>query len=79
MTIKDIKFMNGEGYLLKEMPLSLEECESQMKEIDYDHFMMHIAATEMKPVLKKLSFRQSYMLFIALCLILARFQPRQHC
>ena len=38
MTIKDIKFMNGEGYLLKEMPLSLEECESQMKEIDYDHF-----------------------------------------
>ena len=38
MTIKDIKFMNGEGYLLKDLPLSLHECEKQMMEIDYDHF-----------------------------------------
>lgn len=38
MVIKDIKFMNGEGYLLKELPLSLSECEEQMKVIEYDRF-----------------------------------------
>ena len=38
MAIKDIKFMNGEGYLLKDLSLSLESYESQMKLIDYDYF-----------------------------------------
>jgi len=36
MAIIDIKFMNGEGYLLKDLSLSLEEYENQMKEISYD-------------------------------------------
>jgi hypothetical protein len=36
MAIKDIKFMNGEGYLLKDLSLSLETYEAQMKQIDYD-------------------------------------------
>ena len=38
MTIKDIKFMNGEGYLLKDLSLSLDACEEQMRQIDYDRF-----------------------------------------
>lgn len=38
MAIKDIKFMNGEGYLLKDLPLSFEEYENQMRQINYDHF-----------------------------------------
>ena len=38
MIIKDIKFMNGEGYLLKNLSFSLCECEDQMKQIDYDQF-----------------------------------------
>lgn len=79
MTIKDIKFMNGEGYLLKEMPLSLEECESQMKKIDYDHFYDAYRSHRDEAGVEKTQFRLSYMLFIALCLILARFQPRQNC
>lgn len=36
MAIKDIKFMNGEGYLLKDLPISLCEYEEQMGRIDYD-------------------------------------------
>ena len=36
MIINDIKFMNSEGYLLKENTLSLNECESQMRKIQYD-------------------------------------------
>ncbi len=38
MAIKDVKFMNGEGYLLKDLSLSLRECEEQMRQIDYDCF-----------------------------------------
>lgn len=38
MAIKDIKFMNGEGYLLKDLSLSFEEYENQMRQIDYDRF-----------------------------------------
>lgn len=38
MAIKDIKFMNGEGYLLKDHSLSLNQYEDQIKQIDYDHF-----------------------------------------
>lgn len=38
MAIKDIKFMNGEGYLLKTFSLSLYECERQMQQIAYDSF-----------------------------------------
>lgn len=38
MTIKDIKFMNGEGYLLKDLALPLHECEKQMQKIAYDSF-----------------------------------------
>ena len=30
--------MNGEGYLLKNLSLSLHECEKQMQQIDYDVF-----------------------------------------
>lgn len=38
MAIKDIKFMNREGYLLKELSLSLSDCETQIKQIDYESF-----------------------------------------
>lgn len=38
MAIKDIKFMNGEGYLLKDLPHSLEDCEKEMRAINYDSF-----------------------------------------
>ena len=38
MAIKDIKFMNGEVYLLKDHSLSFEEYENQMRQIDYDRF-----------------------------------------
>ena len=38
MAIKDIKFMNGEGYLLKDLSLSFEEYEKQLRQIDYDRF-----------------------------------------
>ena len=38
MAIKDIKFMNGEGYLLKELSLSLTQYEEQMRQIEYDRF-----------------------------------------
>lgn len=38
MAIRDIKFMNNEGYLLKDISFSLQECEEQMKAIKYDEF-----------------------------------------
>lgn len=38
MAIKDIKFMNGEGYLLKDLSLSLSQYEEQMCQIEYDQF-----------------------------------------
>lgn len=38
MAIKDIKFMNGEGYLLKDLSFSLDQYEDQMSKIDYDRF-----------------------------------------
>lgn len=38
MTIKDIKFLNNEAYMLKDLSLSLHECEEQMRKIDYDGF-----------------------------------------
>lgn len=38
MAIKDIKFMNGEGYLLKDLSLSLSQYEEQMRQIRYDQF-----------------------------------------
>ncbi len=38
MAIKDIKFMNGEGYLLKDLSLSLSQYEEQMGKIDYDRY-----------------------------------------
>ncbi len=41
MAIIDIKFMNNEGYLLKDIPLSLCECEKQMRLIKYDEFYDH--------------------------------------
>ena len=53
MTIKDIKFLNSEAYMLKDLSLSLHECEEQMRKIDYDGFMMHIAIVKMKTELKK--------------------------
>ena len=36
MAIKDIKFMNGECYLLKDLSISLEQYEDQMQRIEYD-------------------------------------------
>lgn len=36
MAIKDIKFMNGECYLLKDLTLSLGQYEDQMRRIEYD-------------------------------------------
>ena len=38
MAIKDIKLMNGEGYLFKDLSLSLSQYEEQMSKIDYDGF-----------------------------------------
>lgn len=38
MAIKDIRFMNGEGYLLKDIMLSLTECEKQMRTIEYERY-----------------------------------------
>lgn len=36
MAIKDIKFMNGECYLLKDLSISLEQYEDQMQRIEYE-------------------------------------------
>lgn len=36
MVIKDVKFMNNEAYLLKDISLTLHDCAEQMKAIKYD-------------------------------------------